>query len=262
MDRRSILTTSGVVLTGALAGCLAGAGSGNDGNPPSGDGEGDPRTISVSGTGTADTEPDLAVVRIGVEATGDDVRDVRTELAANAGALEDALRSEGVDEDAITTDRFRIRERIDEQRMRADGVEPETREEADEYVYYEGTHAFRVEIDRIDEVGTVIDAGVDAGADDVGRIEFTLADETRDELREEALEEAVGNARSEADVVATEVDATILDVLTVDTDGGGVTPVRGEYAVDSVQDDATPSTDLHYDDVTVTATVDVVYEIG
>lgn len=259
MRRRKLILGGGSVATVALAGCI-GSGQGTDGGAPDGDSA---RTITVSESGEKDAEPDLAVFRASVEAAGDEAGEVRDELAERSDELYDELVADGIDEDEITTGRFDIRERIDERRLEEEGVEPGSEEELQEYTYYEGTHSLTIEVENTDAVGDVVDTAVDAGADDIGRIEFTLSDEKREALREDALEEAMENARSEAEFVASEVDATVVEATRIDTSGGGVTRVRESVEMaDTVDDDAAePSTELHPDDVTVDATVDVKYTI-
>lgn len=256
MRRRDLLAGSGTVATAALAGCLGSVRGDDDSSSESS------RTIAVSESGEATADPDLAVVQVGVEATGDSTEAVRDELATRADGLEDALLAFGIDEEDVTTDGFDIRERVEERRMQEEGVDPDSRDEAEPYVYYEGSHSFTVDVHDVEETGDVIDTAVDAGADTVGRIEFTLSQERRDELREEALQEALEDARSEADFVAHEVDASIVDVERIDTTGGRVSPMRTSVEMDAAEDDATPETDLQPGDVTVSASVDVVYEMA
>ena len=263
MRRRELLTGSGLVVTTALAGCLGRAQDGAEAATH----DASKRTITVSASGESVAEPDLARLRLGVESTGDDAAAVRSDLATRAAKLEASLLEYGLEEDDLTTDRFRIRERYDHDAMRADGVEPRTEAEAEEYRYYVGTHSYSVDVHDVDDVGDVIRAAVDDGeADEVGRIEFTLSADRRDELRDDALEEALEDARAEADFVATEVDASIVDAQHVDTSGADVSPVRerferAEMAEDDVDAEA-PGTELRPDDVTVRASVTVKYEMA
>ena len=259
MRRRKLLLASGAVASTAVAGCLGGS----DAEEEPGEGtDGSERTITVSESGEVHADPDLAVLQVGVESTGDDAESVRDDLAERGDALYDALVAYGIDEDDITTDQFRIRDRVDHERMRADGVEPESEEDLEPYIYYVGTHAYRVEVHAVDEAGEVIDTAVDAGADTVGRIEFTLSDDKREELRRDALEEALDDADAEAEFIADQVETTVVEAKHVDTSGGGVSTVHEEY--DLAEDDAAdtaPETTLEPDDVTVSASVDVQYEM-
>lgn len=263
MKRRKLIVGSATVATAALAGCLGSAQENNGGNPNSSSERDSARTITVSESGETEADPNLAVFQAGVEVTGDDADEVRDELATRSDELYDELLAYGIDDDNVTTGEFNIRDRIDERRMEEEGADLRSEEEIEEYRYYEGTHAFTVEVEDVENAGEVVDTAVDAGADDIGRIEFTLSDEKREELREEALKEAIDRARSEADFVANEVDATVVEAKRIDTSGGRVTPVREDLEMDDTADAdaAEPATDLHPDDVTVSATADIKYTI-
>jgi hypothetical protein len=244
MKRRQLLGGTGAVAATVFAGCLGGTGSGSD-----------QRTITVSKSGEVTAEPDMAVVSAAIEVTGTDQTTVRDELSRRAERLTEALQAAGVDDEAITTDRFDIRRRTDRR-----PVEPtDNPEEADgtEEPAYVGIHAFRIEVDDADAAGDIVDTALEAGADDIGRIGYTLSAERQAELREQALQSALAAARTEAEFVAGEVDASVGDVVTVDTDQDRVSPA---YA--TVEDDAGGrSTELRPDDVTVRATATVTYRL-
>jgi len=266
MNRRQLLVGSTTAITAVLAGCTASAQT--DGEPESE--TADERTISVQKQGEVEAEPDEALVRTSIEVTGDDASSVRDDLSDRADELRDGLLAAGLADDQITTDRFQVRDRIDRERAEqaeADG-ERVDEEDLDEFRYYEGSHRFQIEVRDIDEVGSVVDTAIDSGADSVGRIEFRLSEERQTELREEALELALDDARTEADFVASEVDASVVEVQAVDTTEGRVSTVRAdveevtddEMADDSVEAEA--STDIDTDDVTVQATAAVRYRIS
>ena len=243
MKRRQLIAGTGAVAAAAFAGCLGGAGGGSS-----------ERTITVSKSGKVSGAPDMAVIRAAIEATGDDQTAVRDELSRRAERLIEALQDAGVDAEAITTDRFGIRQRTDRQ-----PVEPTDDPEGDggtEEPAYIGTHAFRIEVDDADAAGDIVDTAVEAGADDIGRIGYTLSEERQAELREEALQSALAAARTEAEFVAGEVDASVGDVVTVDTDQDRISPVY-----ETTEDDGGRSTTLQPDDVTVRATATVSYRL-
>lgn len=276
MRRRELLAAGGTVAAIGLAGCVGGSaeddpgdGSGaasvDDVEQISGDGSG--RSVVVTSTGEVADDPDMAVLDVGVQSTADDAGTARSEIAEKAEALLDALYDYGVDEDDVTTQRYWIRDRIDRRAMEADGVRPDDPEAREEYTYYEGVHSFQVEIHDVETVGEVIDVAVDAGADEVGRVTYTLSDDRRGELREEALTEAIGAAREEADLIAGEVGAEIVEATVVDASDGQVSPVRREvaYAGDDAAaepTEAAPSTGIEYGEVTVTARVRIEYEMA
>lgn len=265
MQRRKFLVAGGAATLTALAGCAGDAAvsdeATNDGQRASND-----RAITVSAEGETDGEPDLAVLRLGVEVRADSPTDARSELAAETDAVVTALENEGVPEENITTDRFRIREQIDRRAAERDGIDPRD-DIPDEYRFYEGTHRYRVELEAIDRVGEIIEVAVEAGVTDVGRVTFTLSDEKRSELRKEALSEAIETGREEAETIADEVDTTIAEVRFVDASEGQITPVRREVEVaddgpvPEPEPEPEPGTTIEADEVTVTVRVQAQYEI-
>lgn len=271
MKRREILVATGTVAATALAGCTGGdiPGGNQNGGANADDGgsvPGNARTITVSSEGDAKGEPDLAILHVGVETTADNAQDVRAELARRAEDVRTALLAAGLEEDRVTTQRFTIRERLDRRQMEADGVRPDSPEALEEYTYYQGTHAFTVEVSDVDAVGDVIDTAVEAGANQIDRVTFTLSEEKRATLREQALREAIQNARSEAEVIAEEVGASIVEATVVDASDARVSPVHRDLAL-TQEAAATPSPDggastgVEPGDVTVTANVHVRYRM-
>lgn len=242
MQRRELLAGTAAVGATAVAGCLGTQASNGDGNA---------KTISVTGSAETQAAPDRAVVRVSVEVTGNSATAVRDDLATQSEQLTQALRSSGLTDDQITTGRFSIRERR-ERRER-----PPEDEQPRQSTYY-GTHSFTLDIDSVDEVGSVVDTALDGGADSVDRIEYTLSESTRADLRQQALEGTVSDARSEAEVLATQVDSRIVDVQGVSTTDGSVSPYFGDAAVATEEAD---STELQPGDVTVSATAEVTYVI-
>ena len=238
MERRQFLIGGGALGATALAGCLSRANSPSNTPDSNNTSQTPSRTISVTGAGEVSTEPDISTFSAGVEATGDEAQQVRDRLAAGIDEIHEALLEAGIDDDDITTERLRVRD---------DGYR------------YEGSHSLSVTVDPADDVGKMIDIAVDAGADDIGRVTFTLAEETRDELREDAMKLAVEDAESEAAVVATEVGEELGDVKHVDTSSAGVSPIRME--ADDVADDTETSTEIHGDDVSVQVSIDAEYFI-
>lgn len=241
MDRRQLLLGTAAVGTAALTGCLASA------QTPDSDG----RTITVTGVAETTAAPDRAILTASVEATGESAAAVRDDLSANSETLRAALLDAGVDEDDLTTDRFSIHERREPEQ--ADGSASAPR--------YEGTAAFRIEVQQVAETGDVIDAAVDGGADSIDRIEYTLSASTRRARREEALATALSNARSEAALLAAETDAAVVEAQHIDASGGGFSPAYAAVEAEDAGGDGR-STTLEPGDVTVRAQVEVTYRVG
>lgn len=277
MRRRELLAAGGTVAAITLAGC-ASTSADDDPNDPEetdnlsveeGSEPGAGRTVIVSNTGEVADDPDMAVLRAGVESRADTAPEARDEIATKAEELVDALVEYGIGEDDITTQRYYIRDRIDRRAMEEDGVRPGDPDvdEAD-YTYYQGSHSFEIEIHDVDAVGEAIDVAIDAGADDVGRVTYTLSDDKREELREEALRQAIDGARSEADTIAEEVGAEIVEARVVDASEGRISPITRDVSMVAEEPQATPAPDdsprtgIETGEVTVTAEVRVQYEMA
>ncbi|MFB6096919.1 MAG: SIMPL domain-containing protein [Haloferacaceae archaeon] len=227
-----------------LAGCAGTGGS----NPTAGASAADApsRTITVDATGQVQAEPDQAVLRIAVETTADDASTARQRLAENASRMRSALSELGLADDQITTVYYDISQRYE--RPPREGEKPERT--------YHAVHAYEITLSDVDRVGEVIDTAVDNGATSVDSVRFTLSRETRLELRKQALTDAMGNARGEADVIASAADLSVTDVARVTTTQVNVGPYR-EVAYAAAG--GSGGTSIDSGPVTVTAQVVVTY---
>jgi len=276
MRRRELLVGTGSLVAATVAGCLGGSESADTPNDdptpedspastPTPERVGDRRVVTVSGTGEVRGDPDRALLEFDIRAREDTAGAVRDDLGTRADAVRAALLDAGLSEEDITTSRFRISERVDRRRLREADVDPDSPEARERFSYYRGTHSLEVNVDDVDAVGSIIDTAVDAGADEVDRVTFTLSDEKRTDLREEALREAIGNARSKADAIAEEVDGEIVEATVVDASRGRIGPVErsGDATLQATPTPAAEggrgSTGVEPGDVTVTVDVDVRY---
>jgi uncharacterized protein YggE len=257
MVNRSALAALALAGLLVLAGCTGIASQPND-DPASNvtvelDGGPEGATVSVGGRDTVTAEPDAATVRLEVAAEGDDPEAVRNDLSRNASAVRQALLDYGLAEDQVRSDSFRIRENYRARRQ------PDR-----DLPAYRGTHELVVELDDPDAVGDVVDAAVESGPVRVEGVQFGLSDERRAELREQALTGAVEDARSEAELVATAEDLTLESALSISTDRVNVerpdaTVYREAAATPTAQADSSADTRVEAGEVTVRASVTVVY---
>jgi uncharacterized protein len=199
MHRRQLLAASGVGVAATAAGCVTSALE-NDERESAAETEARDGEIVVSAGGEASAEPNAASLGAGVEASGDSAEDVTDELAAQAEELREAFDDLEIPEENVEEGQYR--------------VHPEQGRDGDPDGY-EGTHSFELTIDDVDRVGETVDALVEAGADDVGRITFGLQEETHDELREAAIDDALANADDEADHIADNRGVSITGTTSV-----------------------------------------------
>lgn len=246
MRRRSVIATLTLSVLLVTAGCVSvpGTGEAPQSNAP---GESS-RTITVAASGQVQTQPNQAVLRVAVEATGQDASTVRQRLAENVSQMQRALAEMGIESDQITTADYDIRNQ-----QRFGGRE-------EERPPFRGRHAFSITLtETLDQTGKVIVTAVENGATSVDDVRFTLSAETRRELRKEALADAMGNARDQASVIADQSDLSIAGVGSVRTADVGVRPVRFEGAALTGGSGGDGGTAIEGGAVTVTAQVQVAY---
>jgi len=233
MKRSIALALVAIVLLAGCAGPLQTAAS---------DGQTTESTISVSASGSVSAEPDLAVVRVGVEATADGANEARAKVARGVESVRAALADGGVPDANVTTTTF--------------GIAPVynyTRGER-EVVGYRAVHSLAIETGP-DRAGEVVDRTVGAGATSVESVRFTLSDDRRAELRATALERAMDSARTDAEVIASAANLSVTGVREASTSAEFV-----PYPVARFEDAASGAeTVIQPAPVTVTATVQVTY---
>lgn len=227
------------ILIAGLAGAAGSALAVDAGASPAGN-----ETISVTGSGEISVAPDAAVVRLAVTGTAETAANASEQVATDAAQLRERLANLGISDDNVRSIGYDVHER-GEQR-------PD-----DESTRYFATQRFEVTLEDVDRAGTVIDAALGSGADEVHGVSFTLSESARDDARGQALRAAVDDAHGEADILAEATDLTLSTVRTVSTSGTHVTPYRVEPQ--AVADSGAGGTDIDTRDVTVHATVQVVY---
>jgi len=200
-------------------------------------------TVSVNADATVERAPDRATVTVAAVGRGETAEAARNNLSGDAEAITSALEDEGAN---VTSSRFQIRPEYEESR------------EGRDQVGYVAIHTVEAETSDVETAGTLIDAAVDAGADRVEGVRYSLSEETRQAAREEALTSAMENARTDAEVVAAAEGRSIGDAVTVQTSDRG-RPVVYEAA--AYAGDAGGRTSIQPGEVTVDASVSVTYEL-
>lgn len=244
MHRRHVASIVALATLALTAGCVGALGQ-TDG--PAVDAN---RTITVTATDDVTAEPDQAIVRVAAVARADTADDARERLAENVSTLRTALVDAGLTEDQFETSGYAIHEE------RRDRTGPESPDGAGETTYV-ARQSFAITLDDIDRAGEIVDVAVAGGASRVEGVQFTLSDDARDDDRADALTAAMESARSDAETLAAAEDLSVGDAVEITT--GDVRPVP--YADEVAVADDGAGTVVDDGPVTVTATVDVAYEL-
>lgn len=171
-----------------------------------------PRTITVVGEGKVKSTPDIARAQIGVEVMKTSVKEASDANKTTLDAVLAALAAQGIAEKDIQTSGFSIFA----ERYGTDGPLPE------DQINYRVSNNVSVVIRDLEKVGAVLDAAIEAGANNIYGIEFGL--DNTDAIETEAREAAVADARAKAEELAGLTGVTVGDVISLSEvigNGGG-----------------------------------------
>lgn len=159
-------------------------------------------TLSVSGSGEAKADPDVAYVTLGVIAQGKRAQEAARANATSTQKVMDALKTLGIAEKDIQTFNYSVQPLYENRPNREPTI-----------VGYQVSNQVQATVRKLDTVGSLIDAALDAGANNVQGVSFGL--EARAKPESEALQEAVKDARRKADTLAQASGVRIVGVLRI-----------------------------------------------
>ncbi|RJQ65511.1 MAG: DUF541 domain-containing protein [Desulfobacteraceae bacterium] len=210
-------------------------------------------TLTVSGTGEISAAPDMAVVQLGAVAQNENAADAQKQVNRIVGSILDAVKAEGIAQEKMATAELTLSpvyERIS--RL------PPDQPNLPRIVGYQASNVVRIEIDQMNKIGDVIDAGIRAGANRLEGLFFELRDDTR--FRKQALQQAVLNAREKAGGIAETLKLRIVKILEITEEG--VRTVRPQFRIQKLDMMAAESTPIQPGRTQVNASVAIRYEIG
>jgi uncharacterized protein len=173
-----------------------------------------PPEIVVTGNGQLLASPDEADIRLGIVRQASAAEAAQSDANATAQAILTAIRNVGVTANQIQTSRL-VLSPVYAPRN-ADSRNPPR------IVSYNATNTISVRLDNLALVGLVIDAGLQAGANELQGVQFGLRNDLP--AREEALKQAVQEARSKAQVMADALRVNLTEVLEASEGGVSVMP--------------------------------------
>ncbi len=158
-------------------------------------------TITVVGQGTTSVSPDIAKVSLGVDTTAETISEAVAENEAIMTSILAALEEAGIDAKDIQTMNYSIiLDRYPEQyALESSSGEPSPQ--------YRVSNMVSVTIRDLDRIGDVLDAVIEAGANDIWGITFAVDDPAaaREEARAGAVEDALARAEALAELNGVEL---------------------------------------------------------
>ncbi|MGD9148449.1 MAG: SIMPL domain-containing protein [Anaerolineae bacterium] len=182
------------------------------------------QTITVVGQGTARMEPDIARVSVGVETSGESIGEAVAENDAKMASVLAALAEAGVEEKDIQTANYSISlDRYPEPMPRVESATGEPQAQ------YRVSNMANVIVRDLESVGDVLDAVVEAGANNIWGISFSLEDPTA--AQAEARADALDNAAARAEALAELSGVALGPVMSI-SEVIGTTPVPAGLSVE------------------------------
>lgn len=205
-----------------------------------------PSRLAVWGEGQARIAPDLATVHLGVTTQADSATEAMRQNASQQNAVIEALRGAGLADADIQTSGLNLSPLMDYR----DGQAPRV-------TGYQASNVVAIRVTELAGLGGVLDAIVEAGANEIRGIEFSR--ENGLDAVDEARRDAVADARRKAEILAEAAGLTLGPVLSLrDQPRGHDGPrpmMRMEAAMDNV---ATP---VQPGELTMQAAVEIEYAL-
>lgn len=199
----------------------------------------DPGGITVIGTASVESVPDRAELSFGVESQG---QTAKAALAANAAEMRKVIAAvKAAGGTGVKTQSVSLSPRYSEQ---------------NEVQGFAAANTVSATVKDVAKAGALIDAAVNAGANQVYGPSLSRGDQT--ELYRQALKVAVANARATAQVLAAAANVSLGRIAAVVESGAAPPPLP--FAANKAQDLA--STPIEPGTQQTTATVSVTFSVS
>ncbi len=206
--------------------------------------------LVVSGNASVMAVPDQAIVRLGIVRQAASAQAAQEQANVAAREILNAVEKAGVPPNQIQTARL-VLTPIYAPRN------PDSRD-APRIVAYNAMNTISVRLENLSIVGTVIDAGLKAGANQIEGVGFALRNDLPS--RQQALKQAVEEARSKAQTMAEALRVNLVEVLEVSE--GGVSIVDRVEPVFASRAAAATETPVSPGQIEVRASVTIRYRIS
>jgi len=206
------------------------------------------RTLNVTGVGEVKLTPDIAYINIGVHTEAASPAEAVASNNANTEALASALTVAGVDQKDLSTRSFSIWQNT---QYNSEGQAVGTT--------YVVDNSVQVTVRELDTLGNLLEAAIQAGANNITGIQFDVADKT--EAVKDARATAVESARVQAQELASAAGVKLGEIQTIGYVEGVPSlfqPGKGGGGGGAAEVGPVP---IQPGQLTLIATVSIIYEI-
>ncbi len=203
------------------------------------------RQITVVGNGEADVTPDTARVQMGVQTQAASAAEALNQNNAQMEALLARLREQGIADKDIQTSSV--------------SIWPRYGSNGTEVIGYDANNSVTVTIRNIAQTGELLDRVVEAGANNIGGISFTVDDPSA--LQTNARNVALVDAKTRADAMAQAVGGSVGQVLSITENIGQPPQIYEQRMAMDTSAGASSAVPVQPGQQTITAQVQVTYEL-
>ena len=213
------------------------------------------RTIATQGTADIKVKPNMAFLLVKVETKAEIAKDARDKNADITKNVRKALLSEKLKltKKDIETSSFNLSPRMtwNEKKRK------------NEMWGYQVTHLLKITVTNLDLVGNILDASINAGANGVNNVLFTLSESEKKNIKAKALQIASKNAKEKALILTKSLGVSLGEVLSIVEGNTSFTPFREArgFVMKSEMMAESAATEITPGEVNVTASVSLVFEL-
>ncbi|NIP38983.1 MAG: DUF541 domain-containing protein [Candidatus Dadabacteria bacterium] len=205
--------------------------------------------LQVTGKGEVMVKPDTAFVTVTVETTALTASEAAQQNANKMQSVLKVVKSIIGKKDKVTTARYNLSPKYEYNKTT----------KKSELTGYTSANSLNIETKKINKLGQIIDKSISAGANNVGSINFSASEQ--EIFRKEALVKAVKDARKTAEVVAGAAGVKIVKILNISPSYHYPLPIRRDYKLGRTMAAESVPTPIEAGELTVTANVNMVFEI-
>lgn len=208
-------------------------------------------TITISATSEVYAKPDLAITTFSVVTEAKTVGKAMQDNATKMNEVIAFVKSQGVEEKDLKTTNFNVSPRYE--------WDEEWRNRT--LVGYEVTQSLQVKMRDLAKIGDIIQGATDAGANEMGDLQFTIDNE--DSLKEEVRAKAIEEAKTKAKTLAGQLGIKLVKIISFSENG--VMPIY--YPMTAKSSEAlgmgggTTAPDIQTGENKITVTVSLTYQI-
>jgi uncharacterized protein YggE len=179
--------------------------------------KGDQTTIAISGKGIVKAMADVAYVGAGVERSEKTATEAQQKAAQKMNNIIASLTKMGIPKDKIETTRVSLHPKYEyEGRKRV-------------FVGYTARNQIKITVDKLDDLGKIVDAAIAAGATNVDNISFSIKDEAV--YKKAALQKAFNDAQGKAEIIAAAAGQVLEKIVKIQEAEVRVSPIVGMRAL-------------------------------